>query len=213
MTRLKPNVKKIESLEDANLILKEIGLLERELETIDGDAHKQIAEIKAAAVKAGEACPQTHCRPFGPARRVCRIQPGRTVQRQENHTGFLWDFRLPQKHNHQCQKTTIGLLKKLHLEKYIRVKEEVNKEAIAALNDKSLRQVDAVRKVKDDFFCEANKEEINKDLLKEQMYGGFAWEGSYSGMGSGSRIGASGSSGIGLSGLGLGLGLASGTLF
>jgi phage host-nuclease inhibitor protein Gam len=67
------------------------------------------------------------------------------------------------------KKNTIGLLKKLHLEKYIRVKEEVNKEAIAALNDESLRQVDAVRKVKDDFFCEANKEEINKDLLKEQM--------------------------------------------
>jgi hypothetical protein len=42
MARLKPNVKKIESLEDANLTLKEIGLLERELETIDGDAHKQI---------------------------------------------------------------------------------------------------------------------------------------------------------------------------
>ncbi|MDR2759556.1 MAG: host-nuclease inhibitor Gam family protein, partial [Spirochaetaceae bacterium] len=54
MARLKPNVKKIESLEDANLTLKEIGLLERELETIDGDAHKQLAEIKTAAVKAGE---------------------------------------------------------------------------------------------------------------------------------------------------------------
>jgi phage host-nuclease inhibitor protein Gam len=58
MARLKPNVKKIESLEDANLTLKEIGLLERELEAIDGEAHKQIAEIKTDAVKAG-----------GPARR------------------------------------------------------------------------------------------------------------------------------------------------
>jgi hypothetical protein len=28
---------------------------------------------------------------------------------------------------------------------------------------------DAVRKVKDDFFCEADKEEINKELLKEQV--------------------------------------------
>jgi phage host-nuclease inhibitor protein Gam len=54
MARLKPNVKKIESLGDANLTLKEIGLLKRELESIDGDAHAKIAEIKTAAVKAGE---------------------------------------------------------------------------------------------------------------------------------------------------------------
>jgi phage host-nuclease inhibitor protein Gam len=54
MARFKPNVKKIESLEDANLTLREIGLLERELESIDGSAHKQIAEIKTAAVKTGE---------------------------------------------------------------------------------------------------------------------------------------------------------------
>jgi hypothetical protein len=54
MARLKPSVKKIDNLEDANLVLKEIGLLEHELEAVDADAHKQIAEIKAAAVKAGE---------------------------------------------------------------------------------------------------------------------------------------------------------------
>jgi hypothetical protein len=29
--------------------------------------------------------------------------------------------------------------------------------------------VNAVRKIKDDFFCEANKEEVNKELLKEQV--------------------------------------------
>ena len=36
------------------------------------------------------------------------------------------------------------------------------------LDDDTLAQVDSVRKIKDDFFCEADKEEINKDLLKEQ---------------------------------------------
>ena len=67
------------------------------------------------------------------------------------------------------KKTTIELLKKLHLGKYIRVKEEPNKEALAALDDETLHQVDAVRKLKNDFFCEANIEKINEDLLKEQV--------------------------------------------
>ena len=67
------------------------------------------------------------------------------------------------------RKTTLGLLKKLSLVQYIRIKEEPDKEALAALDDDHLAQVDAVRKVKDGFFCEANREEVNKELLKEQI--------------------------------------------
>lgn len=48
----------------------------------------------------------------------------------------------------------------------IRVKEEPDKDAMAALDDETLGQLDAVRKVTDDFFCEANTEEVNADLLK-----------------------------------------------
>jgi phage host-nuclease inhibitor protein Gam len=169
MARLKPNVKKIESLEDANLTLREIGLLERELETIDGDAHKQIAEIKTAAVKAGKpilkriADLSALLGAYAEYNRAELFRDKKTVQVSFGVFGYRKSTTI------SVKKTTIGLLKKLHLEKYIRVKEEVNKEAIAALDDESLRQVDAVRKVKDDFFCQADKEEINKDLLKEQM--------------------------------------------
>ncbi|MDR2504412.1 MAG: host-nuclease inhibitor Gam family protein, partial [Deltaproteobacteria bacterium] len=67
------------------------------------------------------------------------------------------------------KKTTLELLKKLKLDKYIRVKAEPDKEAMAELGDEELARVDAVRKVKDDFFCEANKEEVNKELLKERV--------------------------------------------
>jgi phage host-nuclease inhibitor protein Gam len=67
------------------------------------------------------------------------------------------------------KKTTVELLKKLKLDRYILVKEEPSKEAMADLDDETLHQVDAVRKVKDDFFCEADKEEVNKELLKEQV--------------------------------------------
>jgi phage host-nuclease inhibitor protein Gam len=67
------------------------------------------------------------------------------------------------------KKTTLELLKKLKLGGYIRVKEEPDKEAMSMMDDDALAQVDAVRKIKDVFFCEANKEEVNKELLKEQI--------------------------------------------
>jgi phage host-nuclease inhibitor protein Gam len=67
------------------------------------------------------------------------------------------------------KKTTLGLLEKLKLDKYIRVKKEPDKEAMAFMDDEELAQVDAVRKIKDVFFCEANREEVNKELLKEQI--------------------------------------------
>jgi phage host-nuclease inhibitor protein Gam len=169
MARLKPNVKKIESLEDANLTLKEIGLLERELEAIDGTAHKAIAEIKTAAVKAGEPI----------RKRITDLSALLGAFAEYNHAELFKDrktvqvsfgiFGFRKSTSISAKKTTLDLLKKLGLTKYIRVKEEPDKEAMAAMDDETLNQVDAVRKVKDDFFCEADKEEINKDLLKEQL--------------------------------------------
>ncbi|GHV76485.1 hypothetical protein AGMMS49942_13060 [Spirochaetia bacterium] len=169
MARLKPNVKKIESLEDANLTLKEIGLLERELETIDGDAHKQIVEIKTTAVKAGEpirkriADLSALLGAFAEYNRTELFKDKKTVQVSFGIFGYRKSTSI------SVKKTTLELLEKLGMDKYIRVKKEPDKEAMAGLDDEALAQVDAVRKLKDDFYCEADKEEINKDLLKEQM--------------------------------------------
>lgn len=55
MARIKPMTGKLESLEDVNLALRDIGLAERELTQIDTEAHKKIAEIKTAAAEKGEA--------------------------------------------------------------------------------------------------------------------------------------------------------------
>jgi phage host-nuclease inhibitor protein Gam len=169
MARLKPNVKKIESLEDANLTLKEIGLLERELETIDGEAHKKIAEIKTAAIKVGKpilkriADLSSLLGAYAEYNRAELFKDKKTVQVSFGIFGYRKSTSI------SVKKTTVGLLKKLGFEKYIQVKEEADKEAMAAMDNEALAQVDAVRKVKDDFFCEADKEEINKDLLKKQM--------------------------------------------
>ena len=169
MARLKPRVGKIKNLDDANLVLKEIGLLERELEAIDADAHKQMAEIKSAAATAG-----------GPIRkRIGDLSSLLGAYAEYNRTELFKDrktvelsfglFGYRKSTSISVRKTTLDALKKLFPGQYIRVKEEPDKEAMAALDDDQLAQVDAVRKVKDGFFCEANREEVNKELLKEQI--------------------------------------------
>ena len=49
----------------------------------------------------------------------------------------------------------------------IRVKEEPNKESLGLMDDAFLKTVGASRKITNDFFCEANIEEVNKDLLTQ----------------------------------------------
>ena len=54
MARYKPETGKIMDLKDADLALKELGLLEADLERIDAQGHKDIAAIKEATAKKGE---------------------------------------------------------------------------------------------------------------------------------------------------------------
>jgi phage host-nuclease inhibitor protein Gam len=168
MARLKPQAGKIKSLEEANLTLKEIGLLEHELEHIDAEAHKKIAEIKTESAKQGE----------GIRKRIVDLSALLGAYAGYNRDELFKDrksvslsfgsFGYRKSTSISVKKTTLELLKKLKLDRYIRVKEEPDKEAMAELDDDALARVDAVRKVKDDFFCEANREEVNRELLKEQ---------------------------------------------
>ncbi|MBN2244554.1 MAG: host-nuclease inhibitor Gam family protein [Candidatus Aminicenantes bacterium] len=169
MARLKPDVGKIKNLEDANMALKTIGLLERELAQIDGEADKAISKIKEEAVKKGgpvrkqiEAL-SASIGAFAQYNREDLFSNKKTIELSFGSFGFRKSTSI------RIKKTTIGLLKKLKLMDYIRIKEEPDKEAMAKLTDENLAKVDASRKVKDDFFCEADKEEINKDLLQKQV--------------------------------------------
>ena len=157
MARYKPNIGKIKTLEDANLALKEIGLLEHELETIDGEANKKIAEIKADCAKQGEVY----------RKRITDLSA--LFKDRKSQKLSFGEFGYRKSTAISVKKTTLELLKKLKLDRYIRVKEEIDKDLMAEMSDESLAQVDAVRKVKDAFFCQANREEVNKELLKEQV--------------------------------------------
>ncbi len=169
MARLKPKVAKINNLEDANLVLKEIGLLEREIEAIDSEAHKLISEIKGDAAKKGEPIRKritdlsALLGAYAEYNREDLFKDKKTVELTFGIFGYRKSTSI------SVRKTTLELLKKLNMVQFIRIKEEPDKEAMATLDDEQLAQVDAVRKVKDGFFCEANREEVNKELLKEQI--------------------------------------------
>jgi phage host-nuclease inhibitor protein Gam len=169
MARFKPETGKIESLDEANLVLKEIGLLERELDSIDTASHKQIAEIKAKSAKKGLPIRNrildlsSMLGAYAEYNRAELFKDSKSIKLSFGAFGYRKSTSI------SIKSTTLELLKKLGLMKYIRIKEEPDKEKMADMDDEALLQVDAVRKVKDGFFCEADKEEVNKDLLKEQI--------------------------------------------
>jgi phage host-nuclease inhibitor protein Gam len=162
-------VEKIDTLDQANLVLKEIGLLEKELEGIDSEAHKQIAEIKADAAKQGEAIRKRIADNSALLGAYAEYNKAELFKDRKSVQLSFGSFGYRKSTSISIRKTTLNLLKKLNLINCILVKEEPSKDAMAELDDETLAQVDAVRKVKDDFFCEADKEEINKELLKEQV--------------------------------------------
>jgi phage host-nuclease inhibitor protein Gam len=169
MARYKPTVGKIKTIGDADLALKEIGLLEYQLEAIDGEANKEIAAIKEKCAKEGEglrsriADLSALLGAYAEYNRAELFKDRKSVELSFGSFGYRKSTAI------SVKKTTLELLKKLGLARYIRIKEEPDKEAMAGLDDDTLVQVDAARKVKDAFFCEANKEEVNKELLKEQV--------------------------------------------
>lgn len=166
MARIKPELKKLTSLEDVDATLMEIGTLEKELAKIDMAADKRIADIRAKAAADGEekrkriAELSSMIGAFAQYNRDELFKDKKTVELSSGIFGFRKSTSIT------CKKTCVEMLHKLGMEKYIRIKEEPNKDLMAELDDEQLRNVEAARRVKDEFFCEAKKEEVNAELLK-----------------------------------------------
>lgn len=166
MARIKPAAGKLESVEDVNAALRDIGLAERELSAIDSAANEKIAAIKTDAAKNGEPLRKmiaelsAKIQAFADYNREELFRDRKTVELSFGSFGYRKSTRI------SVRKTTVGLLRRLGLVNCIRVKEEADKDAMGSLDDEVLAQVDAVRKVSDDFFCEADTEQVNAELLK-----------------------------------------------
>ena len=164
--RIKPQVGKLESLDDVNLALRDIGLMEKELDAIDAKAAKDIAEIKTKAAKDGEelrkeiAATAAKIQAYAEYNKAELFKDKKSVDLSFGKIGFRQSTKI------SIKKTTLELLKKLGFKNCVRIKEECDKDAMGNMTDEDLKSVDAARKVSNDFFCEANMEEVNKDLLQ-----------------------------------------------
>ncbi len=182
---------KIESLEQVNLALRDIGQAEKELALIDAKANEEISKLKEKALKEGE-----ENRKFI-TETVAKIQSYAEYNKSElfkdtkslelafGKIGYRKSTKI------SVKKTTIELLKSLlgqnrltlestsdaekktalvggiaKIEACIRVKEEPNKDALSLMEDSFLHEVGASRKVTNDFFCEATPDNVNEEALK-----------------------------------------------
>lgn len=167
MARYKPAQSKLETIEDVDLALKEIGLLERELEVIDAEAHKQISEAKEKAAEKGEPLRKRIAEVSAKIGAFAEYNKDELFKDKKSIELTFGVFGFRKSTCVSVKKTTVELMQKLGLDSFLRIKTEPDKEKMAELDDETLSQVDAVRKIKDDFFCQPNKEEVNKDLLKQ----------------------------------------------
>lgn len=182
---------KIESLEQVNLALRDIGQAEKELALIDAKANEEISKLKEKALKEGE-----ENRKFI-TETVAKIQAYAEYNKSElfkdtkslelafGKIGYRKSTKI------SVKKTTVELLKSLlgqnrltlestsdaekktalagfiaKIEACIRVKEEPNKDALSLMEDSFLHEVGASRKVTNDFFCEATPDNVNEEALK-----------------------------------------------
>ncbi len=169
MARIKPTTGKLETLEDVNLALRDIGLAENELSAIDADMHKKISDIKTDAAKKGEPLRKFIAEVSAKIQAFSDYNKSDLFKDRKSCDLSFGIFGYRKSTSISIKKTTLELLHKFNLTSFIRVKEEPDKEKMADLSDEDLGKVDAARKIKDDFFCEAKLEEVNKELLKNAV--------------------------------------------
>lgn len=156
----------IKNLDDANQALAEIGALELKLEKIDGEASMKIGKIKESAAIAGEASRErikeleSALALFAEYNKAEIFGVKKTIELPYGEIGFRKSTKV------SIKKSTLELLKKLFPGKGVRVKEEVDKDALAEFEDDELAQVDAAKVETDVFGYKVNRDEVNKRLLQ-----------------------------------------------
>lgn len=156
----------IKDLDDANQALAEIGSLNLQIEAIDGDASQKIGKIKEAAAKAGERARErikdleSALALYAEYNKMELFSEKKTIELSYGTIGFRKSTKV------SIKKSTLELLKKLFPGKGVRIKEEVDKEALAEFADEELAQVDAAKLEDDVFGYTVNRDEVNRRLLE-----------------------------------------------
>lgn len=166
MARYKPDVNELKTLEDADRVLKELCELETRIERVDADGDARIAKIKEEMAKNGKPLRErvkeltASLKAFSDYHKGEIFKDRKSLDRAFGVIGYR---KSPP--SISTSKNTVELLKKLGFHEYVRVREEADKEAMLAMDDDQLSQVEAVRKSREEFFVQPKRETVNKDLL------------------------------------------------
>lgn len=158
--------RQIKDLDDANRALKEIAELQIQLESIDGEAAREIGEIKEKAAKAGEksrkriAEIESGLNLFAEYNKDDLFQNRKTIELSYGPIGFRKSTKV------KTKKSTLDLLKKLFPGKAVRIKETIDKDELKEFSDENLAKVDSAKVTDDVFWYEINRDMVNQDIME-----------------------------------------------
>ncbi len=180
MSRTKPEVSKVNSVEDANEVLRDIALCQIELAKIDTPAAEDIKRVQTAAEKEGRQYRE----------RIEKLE-ALLVPYAETHKGDLFPDK---KNSRRSLKVTFGmfgyrqstsividdeaktieaieiskknLAKKLGLDDAVERQPKIVKTKLRKFSDDILAKFGITRSVEDTFFYETDIDAVNQDLQK-----------------------------------------------
>lgn len=164
--RYKPEIQPIQTIDDADKALSELCGLEGKLEEIDTKAEREIAQIRERATAVGKPLRERvkelnlTLKAWAAFHKKDLFKERKSLERPFGTFGYR---KSPAKI--VTTKETIDLLKKLGHTECVRIKEEVDKEALRDFTDEELAAVGATRKIKEEFFCQTKREQINQDMI------------------------------------------------
>jgi phage host-nuclease inhibitor protein Gam len=151
------------SWEDVDSNLREICEIERELQLQEAalnegvDRLKEEAKVKSAPHRDRKKALELAVKEF------CEANRAEFAKSKSRRLTFgTVGFRLSTKIMIRRMAETLQALKDLKLNQCIRIKEEVDKEAMKALTDETLAEVGAARKTENAFGYELDMERLNK---------------------------------------------------
>jgi phage host-nuclease inhibitor protein Gam len=166
--RYKPDVKAVQTIDDADKALFELCTLESSIEQIDTQAEREIAQIKERAAVEGKALRErikeitATLKAWATFNKKELFNKRKSIERPSGTIGYR---KTPV--TIKVSKDTVELLKKLGHADCVRVKEEVVKESLKDFTDEELAAVNASRKTKETFFCQTKREQVNQDMLSK----------------------------------------------
>lgn len=157
----------INTIEDAENALSEIGSLKNKLENIDQKGTEKIGSIKAKMAADGESS-RARIKQLEDALGIfAKVNRDKLFNGKQSLplTFGVLNFRKATKI--KTKKSTLELLKKMFGGKGVNVKENIDKDELSKWTPEDLATVDAAKVQEETFGYDVNREEVNKRLLKQ----------------------------------------------